>query len=320
MTPLNGAACLVLGGGGFIGTHLCRALAVRGARVTGFGRRQSYPDALHGIPFVAADLADGEALARAVAGRDYVFHLLGGTTPDSSNRDPVADLTDNALATLRLLDACRDAGKPKVVFVSSGGTVYGVPQRIPIREDAATDPICAYGVSKLAVEKYLHVYDHLHSLPYIVLRLANPFGPWQRPGRGQGVVATLLRRALGGEPLEIWGDGEVVRDFLYVEDAVDALLAAAPYQGAYRVFNVGSGAGRSIGEVAADIGRLRGQAQVLVERKPARVADVPVNVLDIGLIGRELGWRPHVAWADGLRRTAEWVEADLAEVINLRGP
>ena len=87
-------------------------------------------------------------------------------------------------------------GKPKVVFVSSGGTVYGVPQRIPIREDAATDPICAYGVSKLAVEKYLHVYDHLHSLPYIVLRLANPFGPWQRPGRGQGVVATLLRRAL----------------------------------------------------------------------------------------------------------------------------
>jgi UDP-glucose 4-epimerase len=312
--PLDRADCLVLGGGGFIGTHLCRALAAAGARVTGFGRQPCYPDALRGIPFLVAEFADREALAQAVAGRDYVFHLLGGTTPDSSNRDPAADLAENTLATLRLLEACVAGGGPKVVFASSGGTVYGIPGRIPIREDAPTDPISAYGVSKLAVEKYLRVYHHLHALPYVVLRLANPFGPWQRPGRGQGVVATLLQRALRGEPLEIWGDGRVVRDFLYAEDAVAALVAAAPYPGPHRVLNVGSGVGRSVGEVAGDIARLLGRraAQVAAVHGPARPADVPVNVLDIGLIERELGWRPRVAWADALRRTAEWIAGSSA--------
>ena len=307
MTPLDRATCLVLGGGGFIGTHLCRALAKTSAHVTGFGRRQSYPEALRAIPFVTAEFSDHGALARAVEGRDYVFHLLGGTTPESSNRNPASDLADNTLATLRLLEICRTCGTQQIVFVSSGGTVYGVPSRVPIREDAATDPICAYGVSKLAIEKYLRVYHHLHGLSYVVLRLANPFGPWQHPARGQGLVATLLQRALRGEPLEIWGDGKVVRDFLYAEDAVAALLAAAPYRGAHRVFNVGSGIGRSVHAVAADIGRLIGKSRVTMVHKAARAADVPVNVLDIGLIRAELGWWPRVNWADGLRHTAEWI-------------
>jgi UDP-glucose 4-epimerase len=309
MTSLEGAACLVLGGGGFIGTHLCRALAARGACVTGFGRGQSYPEALGAISFVTAEFADTGALARAVDGQDHVFHLLGGTTPESSNQNPTADLAGNALATLQLLDICRDSDKPKIVFVSSGGTVYGIPERIPIREDAPTDPICAYGVSKLTVEKYLRVYHHLHGLPYLVLRLSNPFGPWQRPGRGQGVVPTMLQRALRGEPMEIWGDGAVVRDFLYVEDAVDAMLAATSYSGPHRVFNVGSGVGRSVGEVGADINHLLGKDRGRFVRKPARPADVPINILDIGLIGRETGWRPRVAWADGLRSTAEWLRS-----------
>ena len=223
--------------------------------------RQSYPEALGTVRFVTAEFSDRGAIAEAIEGQDYIFHLLGGTTPESSNRDPAADLADAALGTLQLLELCRTRGAPRIVFVSSGGTVYGVPSRLPIREDAATDPICAYGVSKLAVEKYLRVHQHLHGLSYVILRLANPFGPWQRPGRGQGLVATLLQRAARSEPLEIWGEGEIVRDFLYVEDAVAALIAAATYRGAYRVFNVGSGVGRSVRDVAVDVGRLFGLVQ-----------------------------------------------------------
>ena len=308
MTTFDHARCLVLGGGGFIGTHLSRLLQRQGARVTGFGRRQSYPEALVDIPFVCAEFSDSAALARVLERQDFVFHVLGSASPEASNRDPAADLAEHVLATLRLLDLCRASGKPKIVFVSSGGTVYGIPKSWPIREDAPTDPICAYGVGKLAIEKYLGVYSRTQAQPYVVVRLANPFGPWQCPGRGQGVVATLLQRSLWGEPMEIWGDGEVVRDFVYIEDAVKAIVGAALYDGPHRVFNVGSGKGRSIRRVATDISAVLERDHGAVYR-PARPVDVPVNVLDIGLIRRELGWRPSVAWLDGLLRTAEWIRS-----------
>ncbi len=306
---LRDASCLVLGGGGFIGTHLCRGLAARGASVLGFGRRRAYPEALAGVRWTTADFGDRAALARAVEGRDLVFHLLGGSTPESSNKDPAADLRDCAEATLHLLDICRDSGVRRVVFVSSGGTVYGVPGRNPIREDAPTDPVSAYGVSKLAVEKYLALYRHLHGLDYVILRVSNPFGPLQDPYRRQGVVAALLRRILDDRPVEIWGDGTVVRDFVYVADLIEALVAAAGYSGLHRVFNVGSGVGRSVLEVAEAVAAVLGHAEVRKLHKPGRATDVPVNVLDIGLIGREMGWRPRTAWLDALAATAAWMRA-----------
>ncbi|MBD0275188.1 MAG: NAD-dependent epimerase/dehydratase family protein, partial [Acetobacteraceae bacterium] len=149
--PLRGASCLVLGAGGFLGGHLCRDLLRRGASVHGFGRRRSYPEAVEGARWTTGEFSDRAALARAVDGAEHVFHLLGGTTPESSKKDPVADLTAGAGASLHLLEICRAAGVRKVVFLSSGGTVYGIPAAVPIREDAPTDPISAYGVSKLAV-------------------------------------------------------------------------------------------------------------------------------------------------------------------------
>ena len=124
----------------------------------GFGRRKSYPEALDGIRFTTAEFSDRASLARAIEGAEVVFHLLAGSTPESSNRDPVADLDSGVSGTLHLLAICRAAGVRKVVFVSSGGTVYGVPASVPIEESAPTNPICAYGVSRLAIEKYLHLY------------------------------------------------------------------------------------------------------------------------------------------------------------------
>src|SRR5262245_14677467 len=168
---LKGVSCLVLGGGGFIGTNLCRALAGLGARVQGFGRRQSYPEALEGVAWTQGDFTDGAALARVVEGQEIVFHLVGGTVPESSNKDPVADLMSCAVASLHLLDICRASGVRKIVFVSSGGTVYGIPSDIPIPETAQTNPISAYGISRLAVEKYLNLYHHLYGLGYVVLRV-----------------------------------------------------------------------------------------------------------------------------------------------------
>ena len=305
---LAGATCLVLGAGGFIGTNLCQGLLHAGAAVRGYGRAPAFPLALAGTRMAVGELEDSEALARALAGVDVVFHLLGGGFPATVEADPVADLRHNAAASVDLLRLCREAGVRQVVHVSSGGTVYGVPRRLPIAEDHATDPVSAYGIHQLLLEKHLGLLTHRHGLRSVVLRVANPFGPFQRPGRGQGLVATLLAQRLSGRPVEVWGDGRVVRDFFHVGDLVDAAILAAGYLGPERVLNVGSGIGRSVLEVVAAIDALLGTAGAGVVHRPARAVDVPVNVLDIARIRRVLGWVPRVDWQEGLGDTALWLQ------------
>jgi UDP-glucose 4-epimerase len=306
-TSLRGVSCLVLGGGGFIGTHLWQALLRQGAQVSGFGRSRTDPRALAGVVWTSGEFADRTALARAVEGCEVVFHLLGGSIPDSSNRDPLGDLLSSAVPSLQLLEICRASMVRKVLFVSSGGTVYGIPRTIPIPESAPTDPISAYGISKLAVEKYLALYHYLYGCDYSVLRVANTFGPYQSPHRRQGLIAAFMHRIARGQPVEIWGDGRVVRDFIYIDDVVDAILAAAAHDGPHHVFNVGAGVGRSVLEVVTDIADVLGRPDVIPIHKPGRATDVPVNVLDIALIRRELGWSPHTDWRNGLQQTADWI-------------
>ena len=307
ITTLSGMQCVVLGGGGFIGTHLCKALLTRGASVRGYSRSRTYPAALDGVIWTSGEFSDRTAVARAVDGCDIVFHLLGGSIPDSSNKDPLGDLLSSAVPSLQLLEICRAAKVRKILFVSSGGTVYGIPNAIPIPETAPTDPISAYGISKLAIEKYLALYHHLHGQDFCVLRVANPFGPYQSPDRRQGLIASLMHRISRGQPIEIWGDGEVVRDYIYIDDVIEALLAAVTYCGSHTLFNVGSGIGRSVLEVVRDVAEALGQPDVQRIHKPGRATDVPVSILDIARIEREVAWSPRTDWARALRLTADWI-------------
>jgi UDP-glucose 4-epimerase len=312
-TNISGKQCLVLGAGGFIGTNLCGHLLKRGAKVQGFGRSKDYPRALERVSWISGDFADRSTLARAVEGSELVFHLVGSRLPENSNKDPIGDLESNVLSTLHLLDICRWSAVRKVIFASSGGTVYGVAGQTPIPETAPTDPITAYGIGKLAIEKYLALYRHLHGLDYAILRISNPFGPFQGGYRKQGVIAAFIQQALNGETLEIWGDGEVVRDFVHIDDVVAAIAEAAVYAGPHRLFNVGQGVGRTVNQILADIEAVLGRGALPKRYKPSRMADVPVNVLDIGLIRRELGWQPRQDWLSSLRSTADWlIEAGTA--------
>lgn len=304
---LVGVPCLVLGAGGFIGSHLCRALTGAGARVHGFGRRPAFTDSLPPMRFTAGEFTDRAALALAVDGAEIVFHLLGGTNPEVSNKDPIADLQINTVASVQLLELCRAAGVRKIVFVSSGGTVYGVPTAIPIPEDAATNPISAYGINKLMVEKYLQLYASLGGSQAVTLRVANPYGPFQSPFRRQGLVAALIETVLAGRPVEIWGDGQVVRDYLYVGDLAEAMLAAGLYEGPEPVLNVGSGVGRSVMDVVESVCTVLGRQPPAVIHKSGRGADVPANVLDITRVQQALGWTPRTTWMDGLDQTAAWI-------------
>ena len=303
--------CLLLGGGGFLGSHLCDALLVKGYAVRIFDRpnlkRYRVFSANEDVEWVEGDFANQEDVAQAVLGCDLVYHLVSTTLPKSSNDNPVYDIETNVVSSLHLLELVRKENLRKIIFISSGGTVYGIPHEPPIKETHLTDPVCSYGISKLTIEKYLHLYHSLYGLDYCVLRLANPFGERQRVTATQGAVAVFLNKALTNEIIEIWGDGSVIRDYIYISDAVDAMVRAIHNRGEHRLYNVGSGIGHSLNEVLDEIEDVLGR-QVSRSYVEGRALDVPVSVLDIERVKEDLKWSPCVDFREGLERTANWIK------------
>ncbi len=301
--------CLVVGGNGFIGGHLVWRLVEAGHEVKVYDRSTArFRPAPEDAGYIEGELGNYGLLREAVGGVEVVYHLVSTTLPKTSNDDPVYDVRSNLVDTLQLLEACVDAGVRKVVFASSGGTVYGPPRNIPINEEHPTDPISSYGITKLAVEKYLGLFYHLHGLDYAALRISNPYGPYQNPEGQQGAISVFLSRIRTNRPITIWGDGSVVRDYLYVSDLVDALMLSATSEASDKVMNIGSGVGASLNELIDTMSEVIGEKPV-VEYLPARRLDVPVSVLDIGRASRELGWKPEIGLPEGLGLTWNWISA-----------
>ena len=304
---LKSVRCVVLGAGGFIGTNLCRRLSGRVGKLRAFGRRKSFPESLTGIEWFNGDFSDSSSLALAIEGCDTVFHLVNGSTPASANIDKVADAQSSILPTLRMLEICKVEGVRRVIFVSSGGTVYGITNQLPIDETAMNWPITAYGISKLAIERYLHLYEHLHGLEYRILRVSNPFGPYQIGLKNQGVISAFVRHGILGHAVDVWGTGSARRDYLYIDDVTHALELAISHTGLHRVFNVGSGVSRSVNDVIGAVERTLGRP-MLVRYHDARSLDVPDNVLNIGLARQSLLWEPEVDFEVGLSLTVDWMK------------
>lgn len=294
-----------MGAGGFLGTNLARFLKPRVDDLRCYGRRCAFPQAIRGIAWRAGDIADS-AIADVVADCDVVIHLASTSSPATADKDIASDAAANILGSLRLFEQCAAGGVKRVIFLSSGGTVYGVPDRIPTPETSATDPISAYGVAKLAVEKYLEIFRRRHGLDYRILRVANIYGPYQTPDKGQGVVAAFLRHALENTPVDIWGNGDVVRDYVFVSDVVEAIWAAMGHAGSLRTFNIGSGTGTTVLQIAQAIETLTGR--ILAKNfLPARPADVPISILDHTLASSELAWKPAVTLTAGLTQMLTWI-------------
>ena len=300
--------CAILGGAGFLGRHIGRALANEGALVWSVDRcppadvRASW---LAGE--VQADCFDLATWWDRVGGADLVVHLASSTVPATASEDPIGDVQTNLVGTLRLLqDLRRKAARPRLLFASSGGAVYGRPQTVPLSESHPTLPMGAYGATKLAIEHHLRIEEAQHGLPVRILRLSNPYGEWQQPHGVQGVIAVFAHRALHAQPLDVWGDGSVVRDFVYAADVGRAFVAASRHEGETRIFNVGGGAGHSVNDIVATLEQLLGR-RVELRVFPARPFDPPVNVLDISRAREELHWTPTVAFEDGVARAVEWL-------------
>lgn len=299
---------LVLGGSGFLGSHIVDIFLAEKHDVTVY---DLYPERFRrsprGIKFFTGDFGNVGALSELIAtGFDGVIHCVSTTTPKSSNESPEFDIQSNVIGTLNLLDICVRHGIGKLVFLSSGGTIYGdigdagmVDELHPVR------PMCSYGVSKLAIEHYLDVYKHLRGLDYVALRLANPFGERQSPLRALGALTVFLHRTLKRQNVEIWGDGSVTRDFIYVGDVANAVYLATvnPISG---VYNVGTGSGLSLKDILVHITHVV-DTEPSVTWLPSRSFDVPRIVLDAGKLMRETQWKCVTALEEGIALTAEWL-------------
>jgi UDP-glucose 4-epimerase len=300
----------VLGGGGFLGSTIVDHLLAEGHAVRVLERPRVEPHRAfkdsEEIEWIQGDFGYLPDVNLTLDGASTVVHLVCTTRPKSSNIEPIYDVQSNVVTTLQLLELTRSHGIKKLIFASSGGTVYGQPLRTPIDEEHPTNPTTSYGITKLTIEKYLQLEKLLHGLQPIILRIANPYGERQRVEHAQGVVAAFLKCALSGEPIEIWGDGSVIRDYLHINDVASAFTAAINYQGESCIFNIGSGTGTSLNELLQILSTQLGH-ELDVVYKPAREFDVKSNVLCCQRAHQQLGWKPTISMASGLHRTLAWL-------------
>jgi UDP-glucose 4-epimerase len=295
----------VTGGAGFIGSNLVDRLIENGDEVAviddlSFGKRSNLNEA---AALIERDIREGVDLE----GYDVVFHLAAQTDVSSSVARPTEDASVNVVGTIQVLEAARQAGA-QVVFTSTGGAIYGECDR-PAPEDSPRRPMSPYGIAKLCAEEYLQGWNRIHRTRHAVVRLANVYGPRQDSSLEGGVVAVFLDRFARGEESLIFGDGLQTRDFVFVADVVGALLAAVGNEGG--VFNIGTGEETTVlrlYDACAAVARSSGEPRF----EPPRLGDVRRSVLDVSRAGRELGWSPTTALAEGLAQTWAWVAAQAA--------
>ncbi len=308
--------CVIFGGGGFIGSTIADRFLHEGYQLRIFERPrvQPYRRFLDDktIEWVTGDILSNHDLNAAINGMDVVVHLVSTTLPKSSNDDPIYDVQSNVVGTLQMLNAMVANNVRKIIFISSGGTVYGKPQYLPIDELHPTNPLVSYGITKLAIEKYLQMYESLHGIRAITLRVANPYGERQRVETAQGAVGVFLHNALNNKCIDIWGDGSVTRDYLHVSDVAEAFVKAVQYTGTHSVFNISSGTGTRLNELITLLETVLGKS---IEHRylAARPFDVPVSILSNQLAREQLQWTPSVAMLEGIQRTAVWMQQELAK-------
>lgn len=304
---------VILGAAGFIGTNLALKLAenkendllIVDEKMEYFDKSLQ-ADNVKKITICFSNLSEYAPLFQKA---DIVYHLISTNNPTSSNLNIGNEITDNISITLAILEGCIRNNVKKLVFLSSGGTVYGKVEDFPIKEDHVTNPITTYGVQKLTIEKLLYLYNYVYGLDYSIIRLSNPYGPHQRPNGRLGAVTTFTYKALKGEELVVYGDGSVVRDYIYIDDAVRGIIKITMSNSRERIFNLGSGIGISINELLTVIRRVL-DTDFSVRYIEKRSVDVPINYLDVSKYENIFGKANLISIEEGVRLTAKYLSQD----------
>lgn len=296
---------LVVGAAGFVGRSLSRRLIASGVEIDGIVRSPT-SQVEQGVNVHAGGLEDAATLRMLVERCDAVVHVASASTPSASRGAPQIEALLNLAPTLRLLETLQDSPSKPLVYMSSGGAIYGSPELHAVPENAPLAPQSYYAAGKVSIEMFLQAYVRAFAGVVTVLRPSNVYGPGQPNYVAFGVVRTMLQHALDGTPVEIWGDGHVVRDYVYIDDVVDAFVAVLSARPGIRTYNVGAGVGHSLREVLAEVERAASR-NLKVNFRPGRAIDVPRIVLDSQMISAELGWVPKVSLRDGLASTWQWL-------------
>lgn len=302
----------LLGAAGFLGTNLVMELAKNPENeITVVDRSKLYFNTLMDMQLSKVNIVESDLMMDTdyeglVAEQDIVYHLVSTTVPTTSNQHITEELKGNVILSANLFEACVHQNVKKIVFLSSGGTVYGKEADCPLNEDTSTNPITSYGVQKVTIEKLLYLYHYMYGLDYRIIRLSNPYGPYQRPNGVLGAVTTFTYKALKGEEINVYGDGTVVRDFIYIDDAVRGIMRIVDGESDYHTFNLGCGYGTSIKQVIGAIENAL-EMEVCVKYSEARKVDVPVNYLDITRFERVYGCLNPISLVEGIKKTAEFM-------------
>lgn len=310
ITSMKGKA-LILGGNGFLGSNIADALVDKGYKVSVFDSFIDSSKLKHDndIEKIKGDFVrDDKKIKKALKGADFLFHYLATTNPGSSAKLGVLfDAETNLIPTLKLLEYAVKNGVKKIIFPSSGGAVYGKVTKVPVLESHPLNPQSPYSVHKAAIEKYLYFYNYYHGLDYIAFRIANAYGPGQDPKGGIGFINVSLGKILNGQNPVIFGDGSIVRDYIYIDDIVEANILAIEKRTDEKILNLGTGTGRSLNEIIREMGKVL-KKDIQPEYVEARKVDVKKVYLDVSKVKKELGWKPKVGLSDGIRKTSEWIK------------
>lgn len=306
---------LILGAAGFIGTNLSIKLMQDKKNILTLADRKKeyFPSIIREhiseqVKIIPLNIDINTNFDKLVSNQDIVYHLVSSTVPTTSNQHIGEELNANIVMTASLLDSCVKNNVKKVVFLSSGGTVYGKVTGCPISENTQQFPISTYGLQKLTIEKLLYLYQYMYGLDYRIIRLSNPYGPYQKPNGIQGVVTTFIYKAIMNQCCTVYGDGSIIRDFIYIDDAIKYIIAIANSECQEKIYNLGSGYGTSVNEIIEHI-RKCVNTELQVEYKDGRQVDVPVNYLDVSRLERIFGKMQLTSLEEGIRKTADFLRS-----------
>ncbi len=303
----------IFGAAGFIGTNLTIRLAKDPTNhITVIDKEICFfkhilDMNLANVEISIIDFCDDMDFDHILRSQDVVYHLVSTTAPTTSNKNISQELSINIDFSVYLLEACVQHNVQKVVFISSGGTVYGRNVVCPIMEETTLNPINAYGLQKVTIEKLLYLYNYMYGLDYRVIRFSNPYGPFQRPNGIQGAITTFTYRAIKNETICVYGDGSVVRDYIYINDAIEAMLSVVKGEAPHKIFNIGCGYGTSINGVLEIVKNIIGR-ELQVIYMPGRIVDVPENYLDISRYEQYYGKLNCRSLEKGIFKTAKFLK------------